>query len=72
MQKFLIPAGATRCLPTVPASDPNFKWTSGSDVQATWMRLTTWRPIYTNQPPKYIEPKETFVTVLAERRRSAK
>ena len=71
MQKFLIPAGATRCLPTVPASDPNFKWTSGSDVQATWMRLTNWRPIYTNQPPKYVEPpKAEFVTVLAERRRA--
>jgi hypothetical protein len=54
----------------VPADSPEFKWTSGSDVQATWMRLTDWRPIYTNQPPKYIEPKETFVTVLADRRRS--
>ena len=43
-------------LPSIPASHPDFKWTSGADVQATWMRLTTWRPIHSNQPPKYEEP----------------
>lgn len=59
-----------RAVPTVPVGHPNYKWTSGADVQATWMRLTTWRPIYTNQPPKYVEPKgDGFVAVLAERRR---
>ena len=62
----------SRALPSVPANSPEFKWTSGADVQATWMRLTDWRPIYTNQPPKYIEPKESFVTVLADRRRAGK
>jgi hypothetical protein len=57
--------------PTVPVGHPDYKWTSGADVQATWMRLTTWRPIYTNQPPKYIEPKaDSFVTVLAKHRRA--
>ena len=60
-----------RADPTYPAGHPEFKWTSGADVQATWMRLTSWRPIYTNQPPKYEEPrKDTFVTVLAQRRRA--
>jgi hypothetical protein len=34
------------------------------------MRLTSWRPIYTNQPPLYVEPKgESFVTVLAKHRK---
>ena len=60
----------SRAVPSVPADSPDFKWTSGSDVQATWMRLTDWRPIYTNQPPKYVDPKETFVTVLADHRRA--
>lgn len=60
----------SRVLPSVPASDPKFEWTTGADVQATWMRLTDWRPIYTNQPPKYEEKKESFVTVLADRRRA--
>jgi hypothetical protein len=61
---------SSRAVPTVPADSPDFQWKSHSDVQSTWMRLTDWRPIYTNQPPKYVEPKESFVTVLAERRRA--
>lgn len=60
---------SSRAVPTVPADSPNFEWKSHSDVQSTWMRFG-WKPIYTNQPPKYVEPKETFVTVLAERRRA--
>jgi hypothetical protein len=56
--------------PTIPVGHPDYKWTSGSDVQATWMRLTSWRPIYTNQPPLYVEPKTPgFVTELAKHRR---
>lgn len=55
----------------MPVGHPDYVWTSGADVQATWMRLTSWRPIHTNQPPKYEEPKkDAFVTVLAERRRA--
>jgi hypothetical protein len=57
--------------PTIPVGHPEYKWQSHSDVQATWMRLTNWRPIYTNQPPKYVEPKgDSFVTVLAKHRRA--
>ena len=56
--------------PTIPVGHPDYKWTSGSDVQATWMRLTSWRPIYTNQPPMYVEPRTPgFVTVLAKHRK---
>lgn len=57
--------------PTIPVGHPDYKWTSGADVQATWMRLTSWRPIYTNQPPLYVEPKApAFVTVLAKHRKA--
>ena len=63
----------SRVLPSLPSNHPDFVWTSGADVQATWMRLTNWRPIYTNQPPKYEEPKkDAFVAVLAEHRKVAK
>lgn len=43
-------------LPSIPADHPDFVWKTGADVQATWIRLTSWRPIYTNQPPKYEDP----------------
>lgn len=33
-----------RTLPLVPVGHPNFKWTSGADVQATWHRYTGWIP----------------------------
>jgi hypothetical protein len=46
--------------PTIPVGHPDFVWKTGADVQATWMRHTNWRPIYTNQPPKYVEPAPTF------------
>ena len=62
-----------RALPSIPVGHPDYVWKSHSDVQATWMRLTSWRPIYTNQPPKYVEPKQdAFVMMLAERRRAAR
>lgn len=64
-----------RADPTYPVGHPEYKWTSGADVQATWMRLTNWRPIHTNQPPKYVEPGTGFigegiVSMLANRRRA--
>ena len=56
--------------PTIPVGHPDYKWQSHSDVQATWMRLTNWRPIYTNQPAKYVETKSLpFITDLAKHRR---
>ena len=46
-------AGARRTEPTIPASHPLFKWTTGADVQATWKRFG-WRP--TGREPVYPEP----------------
>jgi hypothetical protein len=58
--------------PTISSEHPDFKWTSGADVQATWKRFG-WTPIFTNQPPVYVEPKKepAFVTELAKRRKGA-
>lgn len=41
--------------PTIPVGHPDYKWTSGADVQATWMRFG-WKPVFGNKfepiPPK--------------------
>ena len=48
--------GAPRLtMPTVPASDPRFKWTTGADVQATWRRFG-WTPPSEGRPTVYEEP----------------
>ncbi len=33
-----------KTLPLIPVGHPQFKWTSGADVQATWNRYTGWTP----------------------------
>jgi hypothetical protein len=33
-----------RTLPLIPVGHPQFKWTSGADVQATWHRYMGWTP----------------------------
>jgi hypothetical protein len=45
--------------PTIPVGHPQYKWTSGADVQATWRRFG-WVPPFGN---KYepIPPKESHV-----------
>lgn len=43
--------------PIVPADHPNFKWTSGADVQSTWRRFG-WKPTFGDAvapiPPKEV------------------
>ena len=41
--------GATRKEPWIPVGHPDFKWTSGADVQATWHRYTGWTPPSANR-----------------------
>ena len=43
--------------PWVPVGHPNYKWTSGADVQATW-RKHGWVPPSEGKAPVYVEPKE--------------
>lgn len=31
--------------PTIPVGHPDYKWTSGADVQATWRRFG-WKPTF--------------------------
>lgn len=53
-----------RTVPWIPVGHPDFKWTSGADVQATW-RKYGWTPpsehITPPPPPPAQEP--VFVTL---------
>lgn len=46
---------AKKTLPSIPVGHPDYKWTSGADVQATWRRFG-WAPPFGNKidpiPPK--------------------
>ena len=41
--------------PSIPVGHPDYKWTSGADVQATWRRFG-WKPVFGDKfepiPPK--------------------
>jgi hypothetical protein len=52
----------TRREPLIPVGHPDFKWTSGADVQATWHRYTGWTPPSANHPqPPEAKPLPAFV-----------
>lgn len=42
--------------PWVPVGHPEFKWTSGADVQSTW-RKHGWVPPSDGKTPVYVENK---------------
>lgn len=42
--------------PWVPVGHPEFKWTSGADVQSTW-RKHGWVPPSDGKAPVYVENK---------------
>ncbi len=48
--------------PSIPVGHPDYKWTSGADVQATWRRFG-WKPtfgnVFTPIPPKDAEVVQT-------------
>lgn len=50
------PAPGRRTVPRVPVGHPDFKWTSGADVQATWRRFG-WAPPSEGRTP-FIDTKE--------------
>lgn len=60
-------AGAKRTEPTVPASHPDFKWSAGADVQATWKRFG-WKP--SGREPVYTEPEVKSSPVTFFRRKA--
>lgn len=49
--------GAKRTDPWIPVGHPNFKWTSGSDVQAIW-RKHGWTPPSEKMTPPPVVVKE--------------
>ena len=48
---------AKRTDPWIPVGHPDFKWTSGADVQKTW-RKYGWVPPSEFRPPVPVENKE--------------
>lgn len=60
------PGAPRRTEPTIPASDPRFKWTAGADVQATWRRFG-WTPPSEGRTPAYVEPVREPVFVHLRR-----
>lgn len=50
-------SGVKKTMPWVPVGHPDFKWTSGADVQATW-RKYGWTPPSAGRAPAYVENRE--------------
>jgi hypothetical protein len=46
-----------KTMPWIPVGHPDFKWTSGADVQATW-RKYGWLPPSSGRVPVYTDNKE--------------
>lgn len=46
-----------KTLPRVPVGHPDFKWTAGADVQATWRRYG-WVPPSAGRVPVYVEERQ--------------
>lgn len=51
----ITPAGAKRTDPWIPVGHPQFKWTSGADVQSTWRRHG-WTPPSEKRTQFFEEP----------------
>jgi hypothetical protein len=45
-----------KTMPWIPVGHPDFKWTSGADVQATWRRYG-WTPPSAGREPVYVEAR---------------
>jgi len=50
-----------RTLPSIPVGHPQYKWTSGADVQATWRRFgwvapSTFRTKFYEEPVRQATP----------------
>lgn len=49
--------GPKKTMPLIPVGHPDFKWTSGADVQATWRRHG-WVPPSAGREPVVPDHKE--------------
>ena len=54
----------TKTMPWVPVGHPNFKWTSGADVQALWRKHGWTPPSEKITPPPVIKKEPEWVNVV--------
>ena len=53
---------AKKTTPWIPVGHPDFKWTSGADVQALWRRYGWTPPSETMTPPP--QPAQSFTPLM--------
>jgi hypothetical protein len=56
-------SNAKRTDPWIPAGHPDFKWTSGADVQATWRKYGWVPPTELKPAPMFVEKTPEWVAV---------
>jgi len=54
--------------PTVPVGHPDYKWTTGGNVQATWKRFGWTPPSEGRVPPTFKEEPKMFNPQIVYRR----
>lgn len=50
-------------MPLIPAGHPDFKWTSGADVQATWRKYGWTPPSEKITPPVIVDKAPEWMSV---------
>ena len=55
---------AKRTMPWIPVGHPDYKWTSGADVQSTWRKYGWTPPSEKMTPPVIKEPEPAWVKSL--------
>lgn len=53
---------AKKTTPWIPVGHPDFKWTSGADVQALWRKYGWTPPSETMTPPP--QPAQSFTPIM--------
>lgn len=54
---------AKRTDPWIPVGHPDFKWTSGADVQATWRKYGWTPPSEKMTPPPVVQKEPEWIKV---------
>jgi hypothetical protein len=54
----------TKTIPWIPVGHPDFKWSSGSDVQALWRKYGWTAPSEKMTPPPVIKAQEPVWVTL--------
>lgn len=51
-------------MPMIPVGHPEFKWTTGADVQKTWRKYGWTPPSEKMTPPPVVEKRPDWVNVV--------